>query len=216
MALFLRNHTHSVRVLDFLYLLVGFVDDIPLVVRDLHVVYADRNRCQCRVFVSHRLDVVKHQDRTGILMCSEALVDDLTELLLSADEVDLESVLVLASVNKAKILRDPLVVDETSDCGLNEMSLVIVLAVHSHLYLGVCSDYMILICDKHLVHACEQLAVSLFRDSLISVFPVLFGLSLIVELIRTVLDLCVFVVACSRVCQVVRTEDHVLCRRRDR
>ena len=53
-------------------------------------------------------------------MSLEALVDDLSEFLLSAKEVYLESVRIFRSVYKAEILRDALVEDESSDSGLNE------------------------------------------------------------------------------------------------
>ena len=216
MTLIFGYHTHAVRILYSFYLLVGFMDDLPLVLRDLHVVHTDRDGCKCRIFISHRLDVVQHQNGAGIFVCSEALVDDLTELLLSADEVDLQSVLVFCSVNKSEILRDALIVYETSDSRFDQMSFRIAMIVHSHLYLCVSTYDMVLICDQHLVHICEHLSVALFRDTDISVFSVLLSLSLIVELVRTVFDVSVFVVACSRVCQVVRAEDHVLCRCGDR
>ena len=67
--------------------------------------------------VSHGFDVIQHFCRSRIAVDFIALVDDLTQLFLVAQKIDLKAVRILGSVDKAEILRNILIEDESSHRG---------------------------------------------------------------------------------------------------
>ena len=80
--------------------------------------------------VTPGLDDVQHLRRLGEAVVEDALVDDLTQLLLAADEVDLglEALLRVLPVDEAQVLGDALVEDQAAHGGAHQ--LMALLPVH--------------------------------------------------------------------------------------
>ena len=151
----------------------------------------------------------------------EAAVDDIAQLLLAAEHIDLQTVSVFAAVNKAKVLRNSLIVDEPADGGFHQFPGGVTLQIHSDPDLRVDFHVAVLIGHQHLVDICEYLAVALFRDSLKSILPIRLDDLRIAEFVHRVGNLFFAVdsdhlLRCSRISQVVRSQNHVLRRRGDR
>ena len=154
-------------------------------------------------------------------MCFVALIDNRTQLFLVAKEVNFQGIRVNISVNKAEILRNLLVVDESSHSGFNQMSSLVIFAkVHSNLYLSVDINDFILICHQHFIKVSKYFAVALFRYTLKACglvrfrsFSVVKFVFIIGNLFLAVNDFNLF--AGARIGQIVRTQNHILCRRSD-
>ena len=87
--------------------------------------------------VADVLDIVEHQNCVCVAVYLEACSDNLTELLLSAEEVNFQSVWILLSINKTEILWESLVEDEAANCRLYELSRVLIVQLATYLDLGM-------------------------------------------------------------------------------
>ena len=123
-------------------------------------------------------------------MYSVTFVNDQTQLLLVAEEINLQRIRVCCSVHEAQILRNALVEDESADGGFDQSASFISVEEHSHLDLRMDADRTVLVSHQHFVEVCKYLAVALFRVG-ISFFY-------------------------ARVRQIVAAKDHILRRGRDR
>ena len=114
------NETGSEGLLVLVYLLLSCCYDIALFFGDLHVSNGDGYSSSCGVLVTHGLDVVQHENCTGVSVSLEALVNDLSKFFLSAKEINFKSERIFASVYESEILRDSLVEDESSHSGFHK------------------------------------------------------------------------------------------------
>ena len=151
MTLCLCEESFFSSFVDLFNSLVTFSDHLILDVRDDHVFDTDGDTGDSGESVTHSLNVIEEDSCSLEAVCSDALSDDLLELLLTESELELglsirilllcccslgllvsqsgeidlknEVVLRLCSVNKSEILRNDLVEDESSECGLNKTCL---------------------------------------------------------------------------------------------
>ena len=215
-ALVVAHEAASVERFVLVDLLLSRVDDLLLVLGHDHVSDGDGDRSPGGILEACALDVVQHLRGLRIAVGAEALVDDAGEVLLAAQEADLEGVRVFVSVDEAQILRDLLVEDEASDGGFHQAAFLIFGSqIHAHLDLRVDTHGAGLVGHEHFGVVGEDLAVALFGHALEAVRAVLF---LVLELVDAFDQLAVLILlgAYAGMGQVVGTEDHVLGRRRDR
>ena len=99
---------------DLVDLLLGFGYDLLLLGRNGHIRDGNGDGASGGEAVAQRLDAVEDFGGLGGAVDLYALLDDLTELLLAADEGDLEVERVsgIASVDEAEVLRDAFVEDD--------------------------------------------------------------------------------------------------------
>ena len=116
--------------LDLHDLLLRLADQGVLLLGDGHIVDGDRQRAQGGVVVAAGLDDIQDLGGLGKAVADDALVDDLTQLLLAADEVDLrvEAGFGVLAVHKAQVLGDALVEDQAADRRPHQLGAL--LAVH--------------------------------------------------------------------------------------
>ena len=144
--------------------------------------------------VSHILDVIQHDSCLCITMDPVTSVDDLTQFFLVTQEIDFQGIRIVFTIfNVPQILRDLLVENETPNSGFNQFSAFIIFTcVHPYFYSGMQTNHVCLVRHEHFGHIGKYLAVTLFC----------IGISSSLFL--------------SRVRQVITSQDHVLCWRRDR
>ena len=111
--------------------------------------------------VTRILDVVEHEGCFGVAVSLETCCDDLSECFLVAEEVYFKCIRIFLSVYETEILRESLVEDESSYCGLYQLTFVSFERITSDLDFGVDADNSGIVCHDHFVIVCEAFAVAL-------------------------------------------------------
>ena len=187
-SVFFGQAASLVLLFDAEYVFFRLLDDLALLVGDVHIEYGCGDRADSRIFVTLRLDLVEDYRSLGRALILEAVVYDLRQLFLSDEEVDLEVELLFGSLSghEMQILRDSLVEYHSADRGVQV--LMILDAVYLFLYADI---------DERLqVYLLELVSHHSFRGvSEMSAFAEAARLN-------------------HR--KIIRTDDHILSRRNDR
>jgi hypothetical protein len=186
-------------LLDLVHLAVGFLEIALLHLRDDHVGNTDGDRSTGGILESLGLDEIEHLGRSVGSVDLDAFVDDDAKFLLAHHEIHfiVEGGLRVGAIHIAQVLRNGLVEDDFSGGGLDDPGLqrAIEFLLHTHTDAGMQGDNRIGIGHQCLVRAGEGLA---------------FTWLLLCDVALGIPDAFLF----HR--EVIRTEDHVLCRNGDR
>ena len=183
--------TLAERFFVFINHLLGFRDDAFLCFRNFHIRDTDGNSGSRGVMESHIFNIIQHDGCSGIAVHPIAPVDNLTQLFLVTEEVNFQCVRIRVSVYKSQVLRNLLVENKSSHRGLYQpTSCIFFILIHPYFYFRVKTHFMVLVSHQHFVDICENFAVSLFRRR-VSLFH-------------------------TRMGQIVASQNHILCRRRNR
>ena len=108
-------------------LLLGFVDDLVLLFRDLHVGDRNGDGRLGGVLITEGLDLVEHFGRQGEAVDADTIVDDLAELLLADDKVDLQREHLVGGLTllEAEVLRNGVVDDQAAHSRVDDAVLLL-------------------------------------------------------------------------------------------
>ena len=118
-ALVFRGKTSAVSAVDLVNRVLRFLDQFRLHRRNRHVGNGNRHAGPCGIAVAHSLDVVQNLSRRRGAVDRDDLFKDSLQILLlhQAVNLKLEFILRLSAVDKAQILRNNLIEEESSERG---------------------------------------------------------------------------------------------------
>ena len=184
----------------FFNFLFGFVQNFCFFRRDNHIRNRNRNRASCRIFIPLRFNFIQNIRRLRNAMYADTFVNNLSKRFLRYNKVHfiVKRMFRIRPVNKAQILRNRRVKDDAANRGYNHFlnGFPVNLLCYTHFDRGMHADYAGIISHQRLVR--------IFKD--------LTGLQHFAVFIK--LPSALFIVAYNR--QIVRTQNHILSRNRNR
>ncbi len=188
-AFFLGGKTSAVSAVDLVNRVLRLLDQLRLHRRNRHVGNGNRHAGSCGVAIAHGLDMVQNLRRSRGAVNRDNLLKDSLQVLLLYQAVDLklELILRLAAVDKAQILRDDLIEEESSEGRGDKRAVnapVLHLPADPHRYAGLQGQIPVLIGKQCLADTLEDTSLALCPGSFLG--------------------------------QIVDTQNHVLRRDRDR
>ena len=133
-------------------------------IRNRNVGNRNGNGSLRRIFVAHRLNIIKHLCRNRETVLFDTKVDNLTELLLAAGHINLQIKQLgrIASINKTEVLRNVLIEDKTSESSIDNtgMNFTVYFTADSDSYRSVKSENAIGISHHRLVEITENMSLA--------------------------------------------------------